>query len=88
MDTKVKKPKVTVNSRNDVLSFRQIRNRVGDGWAIIQNPEFNGSVFLKGELIFHSKDHEQAYEEYGKCKNGTFYIKYCGKPDPNTVFIL
>ena len=88
MEAKVKKPKITSGSRNVALSFRQIRNRVGDGWAIIKDPEFNGAIFLKGELIYHSSDHEKAYEEFGKCKDGTFYIKYCGKPDPNTVFIL
>ena len=88
MEVKVKKPKIMAGSRNNALSFRQIRNRVGDGWAIIKDPEFNGAIFLKGELIYHSKDHEQAYEEFGKCKDGTFYIKYCGKPDPNTVYLL
>ena len=39
MELKVKKPKITSGSRNVSLSFRQIRNRVGDGWAIIKDPE-------------------------------------------------
>ena len=88
MEVKVKKPKIAACSLNGMLTDRQIRNRVGDGWAIIQDPEWNGSVFLKGKLLYHSADHEQAYREYGKCKNGTFLIKYCGKPDPNAVYIL
>ena len=88
MEATVKKPKITNGSRNGALSFRQIRNKVGDGWAVIKDPEFNGAIFLKGELVYHSKDRLEALEEFGKCKSGTFYFKYCGKPDPNVVYIL
>ena len=70
MEVTVMKPKIKAGSQNGVLTERQIRNRVGDGWAIVQDPEWNGSVFLKGKLLYHSADHEKAYEEFGKCKNG------------------
>ena len=39
MEVAIKKPKKTSKRNNDVLSLRQIRNRVGDGWAIFQNQE-------------------------------------------------
>ena len=88
MEMTVKKPKIKAGSQNGVLSFRQIRNRVGDGWAIIENPEFNGCILLGGKLLFHSGDRKQALEEFSKCKNGHFAFKYCGKPDPNAIYLL
>ena len=88
MDTKVKKPKIKAGSQNGVLSFRQIRNRVGNGWAVIQDPEFNGCILLGGKLLYHSSDRKQALEEFGKFKNGHFAFKYCGKPDSNVIYLL
>ena len=88
MEVTVKKPKKTAERQNGVLSFRQIRNRVGDGWAVIQDPEFNGCILLGGRLLYHSSDRKQALEEFGKYKNGHFAFKYCGKPDPNVIYVL
>jgi hypothetical protein len=84
----IKTPKKTANSLNGALTFRQIRNRVGDGWAIILDPEFNGSIFLKGKLLFHSLNKEEAVEEYCKRDENHLYLKYCGKRDPNLVYLL
>ncbi|MCL2073310.1 MAG: hypothetical protein FWH18_05285 [Marinilabiliaceae bacterium] len=88
MEVTIKKPKVRAKNQNGALSIRQIRNRVGDGWAIIKNPEYNGAILLKGELIYHSSDRFAALEEMGKCRNGDFAFKFCGKRDPNVAYIL
>jgi len=88
MEVAIKKPKKAAAGHNVVLTYRQIRNRVGDGWAIIKDPEFNGAIFLKGELIYHSADRTKVLEEFGKSDERDVLLKYCGKPDPNTVFIL
>ena len=84
----VKKPKIKTGSQNGVLSFRQIRNRVGDGWAVVKNPEYEKGMFARGELLYYSSDRNQALEEMSKCKNGDFAFKFCGKIDPNVVYIL
>ena len=88
MEVAIKKPKKTSDRNNGVLSLRQIRNRVGDGWAIIQNPEFEKGQIARGELLYHSSDRKKTLQELGKCKNGDFAFKYCGKIDPNVVYIL
>jgi len=88
MEATIKKPKKIAGSQNGVLSFRQIRNRVGDGWAIIKDPEFDGCIFLQGELIYHSDDRAKVLKEFGRCNERDVLLKYCGKPDPNTVFLL
>ena len=88
MEMTVKKPKIKAGSQNGVLSFRQIRNRVGDGWAIIQDPESNGSVFVRGKLLYHSSDRKQALKELFNRNEHHLLILYCGKPDPNAVYLL
>jgi len=88
MEVKVKKPKVTAVRTNGTLSFRQIRNRVGNGWAIIKDPEFNGCILLGGKLLYHSNDRIKALDEFEKCDNGHFAFKYCGKLDPNAIYLL
>ena len=88
MEVAIKKPKKAAERRNGVLTYRQIRNRVGDGWAIIKNPVREKGILTHGELLYHSSNRKQALEELGKCKNGHFAFKYCGKIDPNVVYIL
>jgi len=87
MEATVEKPKKTVESQNGVLTYRQIRNRVGDGWAVIQDPESNGSILLRGKLVFFSSDRAKALDELFKRK-GNLLFKYCGKVDPNVVYLL
>ena len=53
MTATVEKPKAT---KDGVLTFEEIKEIVGNGWAVIKNPEFNGCIFLRGELYFHSQD--------------------------------
>ena len=88
METTVKKTKKTAQRQNEVLTYRQIRNRVGDGWAVIQDPESNGSVLLRGKLVFHSKDRAEALDELFKRDEYDLLIKYCGKRDPNVIYLL
>ena len=88
MEATIKKPKKMTGNQNGVLTERQIRNRVGDGWAVIQDPEFNGSILLKGKLVFHSSDRAKALDELFNRKEHDLLIKYCGKIDPNVVYLL
>ena len=85
---RIKEGQINGHGENSVLTERQIRNRVGDGWAVIQDPEYNGAIFLKGKLLYHSTDRKQALVEFGKRKEKHLLFKYCGKLDPNVVYIL
>jgi len=76
-------------SQNGTLSFEQIKDIVGNGWAIIRNPIRDGSILLAGELIFHSLNEDEAFEAMKVSrKNNRLYIKYCGERDPNIVYLL
>ena len=88
MEATVKKTKKTADRQNGVLTARQIRNRVGDGWAIIENAEFNGCIFLRGKLLYHSSDKQQAHEEMRRRTEKDLFFKYCGKRDPNVAYLL
>jgi len=87
MEATVEKPKKTVESQNGMMTERQIRNRVGDGWAIIQDPVWNGGIFLRGKLIYHSLNKDEVVDEFCKRKGHLFFM-HCAKPDPNVIYLL
>ena len=77
-----------VNIPKGALTCPQIKDIVGNGWAVIRNAEFDGSIFLKGELIYYGYDKEDVYHrDRAKGENNLFFM-YCGKRDPNTVYLL
>ena len=88
MDASIKTCKKTISQQNELMTERQIRNIVGDGWAIVENSEWNGSVFIRGKLLYHSSDREEALHELFKRKEEDLFFLYCGKPDPNVVYLL
>ena len=88
MRTIIENPTTTAEISNGALTFEQIKDIVGNGWAVIKDPVFNGCIFLKGELYYHSHDKERAAEVWGKSKEKDLYLKFCGKRDPNTVYLL
>ena len=75
-------------SQSGALAFEQIKDIVGNGWAVIKNPVCDGSKIIKGELYFHSQNEEEAFEELGKCKEKHVSFRYFGERDPNIVYLL
>jgi hypothetical protein len=76
------------------LTERQIKKRVGEAWALLENPEFDEKeVMLSAELLYFDADkrkvHEKSREYIGTRKGGGhFAVFYYGTPDPNVVYIL
>ena len=88
---KYKTMTATVENENGVLTFEQIKAIVGDGWGIIRNPVHDEANRCSGELIFHSADEDEAYEELGRCRERRekhIAFRYFGKRDPNIVYLL
>ena len=88
MISTVEKPKTTADIPNGMLTFEEIKDIVGDGWAIIRNPEFDGCIFLKGELVYYGYDKKDVYHRDRAAGENNLYFKYCGKRDPNIVYLL
>ena len=88
----------TVKTRNkkDVgrLTERQIKRRVGEAWALLENPEFSEKeVLLSAELLYYDADKKKVHEEsrkyFGTRKNGGhFAVFFFGTPDPNVIYLL
>ena len=87
---------VKTRTKNPVgrLTERQIKKRVGEAWALLENPEYNEKqVLLSAELLYYSTDkakvREQMRNQFGTRENGGhFAMFYYGTPDPNVVYIL
>ena len=83
MKTAVETPDIT----NEVMTWQQIKDKVGNGWAIISNPEFNGQGFVRGELFHYGYNKSEVYQkDTGERKH--VYYRYCGKRDPNIILML
>jgi len=62
-----------------LLTYNQIKKKVGDAWALISNPEYSTKTgqLARAELVFFHKDKSQVYKEADKCKSkhiGLFYF--------------
>ena len=76
------------------LTERQIKRRVGEAWALLENPVYNEKqVLLSAELLFYDADkvkvHEESRKYFGTRKNGGhFAVFFFGTPDPNVIYLL
>jgi len=87
----------TVNKRSNksagMLTERQIKRRVGEAWALLENPVYDEKqVLLSAELLYYNADKtkvlEEMREQLEKRKRGHYAMFYYGTPDPNVVYIL
>jgi len=98
LNYKQKDMETTVKKRNDktasMLTERQIKRRVGEAWALLENPVFNEKeVLVSAELLYYNADREKVHEEVMKIrdtrKNGGHYaVFFFGTPDPNVIYLL
>ena len=76
------------------LTERQIKRKVGEAWALLENPVFNEKeVLLSAELLYYDPDRNKVHEEVmkynGMRKNGgNFAVFFYGTPDPNVAYLL
>ena len=86
METAVKKRSSKANGR---LTARQIRRRVGEAWALLENPEYSEKgVLASAELLFYDADKAKVREQMRKYEKGHFALFFYGTPDPNVIYLL
>ena len=83
----------TVKTRNSKafgrMTKRQIKRKVGEAWALLENPEYSEKqVFLSAELLYYNADKEKVLEESEKYEKGHFALFFFGTPDPNVIYLL
>jgi len=84
------------NNKNSVgrLTERQIKRRVGEAWALLENPVYDEKqVMLSAELLYHDADRAKVHKEVMKYKGtrkngGHFAVFFYGTPDPNVAYLL
>ena len=84
MESAVETPDVT----NEVMTWQQIKDKVGDGWAIINNPEFEGQEFVRGELFYYGYVKSDVYKRERTVGLKRVFLRYCGERDPNVILML
>jgi len=91
MDAIVKKRNNKIVSR---MTERQIKKKVGEAWALLENPEYSEKeVLLSAELLYYDADktkvHEESRKYFGTRKNGGYFaVRFFGTPDPNVIYLL
>jgi hypothetical protein len=71
------------------LTERQIKRRVGEAWALLENPKYSEKqVLLSAELLYYDTDKIKVLDEMGKYPKGHFAMFYYGTPDPNVIYLL
>ena len=77
------------NKTNGRLTVRQIKRRVGEAWALLENPEYNEKgVLASVELLYYNADKAKVREQMRKHKKGHFAMFFYGTPDPNVIYLL
>ena len=86
METIVKKRNDKIVSR---MTERQIKKKVGEAWALLENPVYNEKgVLASAELLYYDADKEKVREIARKREKGHFALFFYGTPDPNVIYLL
>ncbi len=73
-----------------LLTYNQIKNKVGDAWALIANPIYSKKTgkLIKGVLIFADKNKKKVHEQSLKCTYNHITVRYFGEIDYDQIFVL
>ena len=77
----------------EVLTFDEIKERCGDEWVLIGDPELADTLEVRaGVLLFHSKDREAIHKFVQEMKRGPekgrIAILFLGEIPENTAILL
>jgi len=74
-----------------LLTYNQIKKKVGEAWALVYNPVFSEKTgkLLKGELIEFNDNKQKLISivEKNKNKNLSFTIKWFGKVPEDKILL-
>jgi len=71
------------------MTTRQIKKKVGEAWALLENPVFDEKeVLVSAELLYYNTNKAKVLEEMSKYKKGHFAMFFFGTMNPNIVYLL
>jgi len=88
MKTIVKNQDEVEHNNNINLTSRQIRKKVGEAWAFLENPKYEKGVLTTANLLYYNVDKKKVLEHSGKYEKGHFALRFFGKIDTKQIYIL
>jgi len=80
---------IRVNRNKDIsMTYVQIKKKVGEAWAFLENPVYEKGVLLSANLLYYNTDKSKVLEQISKYENGHFAVRFFGKVDKKQVYIL
>ena len=74
---------------NNSLSYDEIQARFESEWVLIEDPITTDSLeFVRGNVLWHSKDRDEVYRKAIKLKPRHSAILFTGKLPEGTAVIL
>ena len=83
METIVKK-----QNKDIAMTYRQIKRKVGEAWAFLENPVYERGMLTSANLLYYDSDKSKVLEQIRKYKKGHFAIRFFGTVDAKQVYIL
>jgi len=74
--------------KNVNLTCRQIRNRVGEAWAFLENPVYENGALTSANLLYYNADKTKVLEQISKHEKGHYAIRFFGTVDAKQVYVL
>jgi hypothetical protein len=72
-----------------VLTMKELEARYSGEWVLLVNPAHDELMEpVRGQLVFHSKDRSEVYQEAHKRKDPHTAIFYVGKLPEDLVVVL
>jgi hypothetical protein len=86
METIVKNSNIT--EKNNLMTYSQIRKKVGEAWAFLENPVYENGILTSAKLLYYNSDKKKVLQQFKKYQNGNFALSFCGTIDRKQVYIL
>ena len=72
-----------------VMTWAEIEAAFDGEWVLIEDPETTFSQeIIKGKVVFHSRDREEAYWKLTELRPSHPAVLYVGNPPTDMVFAL
>ena len=83
MKTTIKK-----QSEDTAMTYSQIKRKVGEAWAFLENPVYERGMLTSANLLYYDSDKAKVLEQFDKYEKGHFAMFFFGKMDTKQVYIL
>ena len=77
-----------IDKQDSPMTSMQIRKRVGEAWAFLENPMYENGALTSAKLLYFDADKSKVMEQFNKYKKGHFAMYFFGTMDAGQVYLL